>query len=132
MNRNSWRVSPRNANNIIMWVNGVCCTVYLQDGRYKGVRNGQHTDSYPSQRLAMSALYDLLPRQQPPPPPPPAPKPEPKKMTLAEEIFLAGDGDYEVGYRRMSLRFHPDLGGSHERQVALNAEIAKLRKANVN
>ena len=128
----NWKVSSQNADNIYQFYGGVCYTVFKKNGCYKGRCGNTFTEEYTSQRLAESACYDLLPASKRTAAPPPAPKPAPKKMTLAEEILLAGEGDYEKGYRRLSLKFHPDAGGSHELMIALNAEIARLRKAGVN
>jgi hypothetical protein len=34
----------------------------------------------------------------------------------------------EAGYRTLSLKVHPDTGGSHEEMVELNATAEKLRR----
>jgi hypothetical protein len=138
-NIHQWRPSPnpKKPHNIIRWLPGkICATINYRNGSYAGVYNDSWTDSYSTQQEAINALYGKLPRDSaPPPPPPPAPEPKPapkKSMTLAEHILKAGDGDYEVGYRRLAKRFHPDAGGSHELMLELNAAIEKIRKAYVN
>lgn len=58
-------------------------------------------------------------------PPPKDEKWEPKYTTISHHEVASQV--IEQGYRALSKKFHPDVGGTHEEMVALNRVMEQLR-----
>lgn len=73
-------------------------------------------------------------RQEPPKQEPPRPSPPPQSPPPVEPAWskLLGSPrtlkDAEKAYRKLTRECHPDIGGSHDKMVALNQAMEQARK----
>jgi hypothetical protein len=74
-------------------------------------------------------MFPIEQQQQAPPPPRDEPRSVPR---WAKTLHVSPDAPLQVAeaaYRALSLKEHPDTGGSHDRMKALNLAIEQARQA---